>query len=526
MALIRLAIGVFLLGAYGGLSRSAEIEGDTPADLVAQYRKIVEIEDNLSPSPKYDRERWDLDAKLDKLRSSLQPAGDLWWQGHREQQISSLSDDELLAVLAYRGTGMSDPVDPRELAAISEALKRGTFASIIQEWNWVTLDGVKDAQLEKLWTDHLHHFIFTASRNRELMLTEMVRRGGAMWKVFLEGQLAQREADLKNDDLRGLWRQLDSELPLVVALRRLERKPDPLAVELSEASYESTFPELPMVVASLVNVDTQAFTIQVGGDYRSGRLARWRFEVKDAGGKLMPQCDWFGMMGGGLSTARVLKPNEQMKYELPAANYITPLPPGEYTLRVQFHNRESIADLSDISGLVLVSSKEVRLKVIPGVLRNGAAKRKQAEAWIAKLPEAGSTKIVGGTYGKWAYEFVPPDSAQGRLLAMGLDALPSLIDAAGDRATSEGRRAAILGILYSATGTNAPQSEEGVLGPSEVRRGPWAISWGGGMGIGGVTVESYFGNANDSKMDSAKQLALAARWRTWARGTGHRSAGR
>ena len=41
------------------------------------------------------------------------------------------------------------------------------------------------------------------------------------------------------------------------------------------------------------------------------------------------------------------------------------------------------------------------------------------------IDEKGQLKVVAGTYGEWAHKLVAPDSAQGKLLSLGLPALPS-----------------------------------------------------------------------------------------------------
>ena len=486
------------------------------ADIAAEYRATVEAEDRLSPNSSFDRDRWDIDQKLTKLLAPLEPAGIEWWKSHTEKDLPNATDDDLLELLAPNDTFLAKDLTPHQTAAVAQALSRPTFASIVESWPWSKVEQVSDDQLQRLWNNHLSHFSDTAEANRELMLVEMTRRKGKKWQDFLESQIAMRDKDLQNRDRADLWRQLSSELPLTTALRRIEGKPDPIAIEPGASSYDATFPNLPTLNLALVNVDGQDVTLQDGGDYRSGRLMRWRILVQDEKGRNMPWCKWLALMGGGISTERALKPQETKTYELPIGNYIAPLPPGNYTMRIQFHNTIEIADRDDISNLLVFASKELKLTIKPLELKDGVAHRKQADILIAMLPTDGSTKIIDGTYGDWARDFVRPDSAQGKLLSMGFDALPALIDAANDNGTNELRRATILGMLYSLTRTFDPRAQPGVLAQSEARQGPWSIHSGSAMGFGESAVWFTFGDKSALIIDPKKQMELAAKWKTWA----------
>ena len=68
-------------------------------------------------------------------------------------------------------------------------------------------------------------------------------------------------------------------------------------------------------------------------------------------------------------------------------------------------------------------------------------------------------KIAIGPYGKWANEFIPPDTPEGKLLSMGIKAIPVLIDSLADKSLSDSQRAWILVLLFSATGQNDPRQD-------------------------------------------------------------------
>jgi hypothetical protein len=91
----------------------------------------------------------------------------------------------------------------------------------------------------------------------------------------------------------------------LTALRRVQHKPDPLLVSVDERKVECTYPDLPLFQAAVINVDAEQLPLelQIGGDYRTGRFERWRFEVKDKAGKYFPIRTVFGFgKGGGLNS--------------------------------------------------------------------------------------------------------------------------------------------------------------------------------------------------------------------------------
>ena len=107
------------------------------------------------------------------------------------------------------------------------------------------------------------------------------------------------------------------------------------------------------------------------------------------------------------------------------------------------------------------------------------------------LEVAKPVKVVDGTYGKWAHDFIRPESPQGKLLKHGLKSAPPLIGALRDETMSAEKRAWILSLLYSVTGLNDPR-QGSALASYECAEGPWQV-WGtgpSGAGCGGVGLPS------------------------------------
>jgi hypothetical protein len=279
---------------------------------------------------------------------------------------------------------------------------------------------------------------------------------------------------------------------------------------------ESIFPHLPMIDAALVNRDPQELPVifKEGGDYRSGRQDRWRFEVRDARGQVVPVKQHWGIVeGGGLSRTGALKHEESWGTALPMRKFID-LPPGDYTVVVQYHDRESISDLTNTAGLIVCRSEPFKLHVQPRVIDVTKKDRAAAREAVAALSDKGPVQILEGRYGAGAHDFIRRDSAAARLLALGWRAVPVLLDALDDEKTTDQRRAWVFAVLFSITGWNDPRHEHGVLAAYESRSGGWVVSGGRdaktdamGLGLGGRS------SMSGGKFKAAAQEAFAKEWK-------------
>lgn len=351
-----------------------------------------------------------------------------------------------------------------------------------------------------------------AARSRSLV--ELSRRGGLVVVTFLtrkHDELLKARAAKDDRD-----RHHESTVDLLTALRRAQGQPDPLVVVATvRGEIESIFPNLPIVDAALINRDPQEkpVTFKEGGDYRSGRQDRWRFDVRDTRGKAMPVRTHRGIIhGGGIYRMGVLKHEESWETSLRMRSFIE-LPPGDYTVVVEYHDEETIASLADTSGLVVCRSKPFKLHVQPRVIDVTKADLANARKAIASFPDKGPVRILEGPFDERAHEFVRPESGAGRLLVMGWRAVPALLDALDEETATNQRRAWVFAVLYSITGWNDPRHDSGVLAAYESRDGSWIVAGGRGgkeqsLGIG------FGGSASMSggKFDGAAQKAFAKHW--------------
>ncbi|MCA9264525.1 MAG: hypothetical protein KDA60_11775, partial [Planctomycetales bacterium] len=160
-------------------------------------------------------------------------------------------------------------------------------------------------------------------------------------------------------------------------------------------------------------------------------------------GTLVPPQNRYGfvVIGGGQSYQRPLGPGETWNTTLDVRRFIaTPLP-GRYTVQILYHNTRTIANESDITGLIVTKSKSFPMTVTKHAIELTPSDQRAAKALIEKLPEDAALKVVAGSYGPWAHQFVPPDSTAGRLLSMRMKGVPAMVDALDSNNVSANQRA-------------------------------------------------------------------------------------
>jgi tetratricopeptide (TPR) repeat protein len=349
-------------------------------------------------------------------------------------------------------------------------------------------------------------------------LLEMVRRKGPTITRFLtskHNELLEAHKDLDTQTARGRYPTLE----LLTALRRAQNKPDPLPIILGVAEQEETiFPNLPVIDAALVNKDYQKKPIlyKNGGDYRSGRAERWRFSVRGSQGNIMrikpredPDC-------GGFFTRSTLKANESWDTVLDMRRYID-LPPGDYTVTVEYSDQEEISSLLHTAAFLLCRSDPFKLHVQPRVIDVTRQDREAVKAVIASLDEKSRVKILEGTYAKADHAFIALDSPPGKILTLGWRAVPQLLDALEDDKLAPQRRAWVLALLFSITSWNDPTDEPAAIGPYDFRGRGWAVSGG----RNGKTIVLGAGSGSGKlvytadKIDDKVQRQFATKWKAF-----------
>jgi len=378
-------------------------------------------------------------------------------------------------------------------------------------------------------------------KERDNLLTEIVRRGGKQWErelrglvdgqksqcekweQYLSGLIKGQNAQHEKTDPQGVVRLPPHHVPdryvaLLTALRRLQNKPDPLTVLVAgKATVNCKKGALPVVQVLLTNldVDREPVTIQSGGNYRSGRLARWRFVVRDASDHELPQNMSLGLMGGGISGERILEYGESWTARLRMADYVDVFVPGQYTVQILYHDEIAIANCENVDGLIVSRSLPLKLTVDPIEVEITKKSRQAVRKHIRSLPATGPIKFLRGPYSERVHDFIAAESSCGRLLALGWDAAPDLIEAALDPQLDPVRRAQILAILFSVTSQNDPRVR-GVLGPYEYRDSNWMfLSEPIDEAPFAMSGGTHSKSVRTRNIDVEAQMRFAEQWRVW-----------
>jgi len=409
------------------------------------------------------------------------------------------------------------PADPRcglamaRLAAVKAA--RGLYGQardLFRESVALRLGGLSDEELcrvhdypesdwDRFLLDDRRHL---QTAHRELCLVELGRRGGSAIEAYLSGIAGQR-------------------LELLTALRRAQRKRDPIEIVLKgPPDRDCEVSDLPVFEVALVNVDEEGTTLAFteGGNYRSGRLERWRLEVVLKGGEPMPPLAKRSGAGGGAFAHGQLAPGESWETRLAMEKYVDIRDPGEYAVRIQYHDHVEIAHLPFIDDLIVNSSKPIRLVVRPREVEVTQSELDVAAALLGELDPRSPLRVLAGAYGPEAHDFIAPDSPQGKLLHLGWKAVPPLLDDLLGDGEDPYRRAWVLSLLFTITGKNDPREGPGALGAHEYRESGWALLGSrpgrpatGGLGVGGR------GTVSGGKPDPGAQAELVQAWREWKR---------
>lgn len=325
----------------------------------------------------------------------------------------------------------------------------------------------------------------------ESALSEISLRERNGWPDFLKQLLI--DARKSGDVVRAHVDPLDWQI--LTVLRRLENKPQPLLIEVEPLpAFEWDFPSLPALQISARRhpEETEDFHFMFGGDYRTGRQARWTILLWNHQGELLDRRMRGGGFGGGWFSMKPLGDQIWQTALLPASFLETPLPSGRYIGCVVYHNREAIAEIRDLGNMVLSYSAPFEFEVIPRKIEASNLPEEEIIKLIHALPGEGRARILSATYTEGAHEFIRPDSPAGMLLKEGWPVVPLLLKHLDDPDLNPTQRAWGFGILHSITSCRNPTEWRGVVGPYVQKTGGFVVehlvngkATGGGVGFGG-----------------------------------------
>ena len=284
-----------------------------------------------------------------------------------------------------------------------------------------------------------HDRVFQSSKpqvHSEAILRELMNRGddGLRPLQSLYQRVASGIGTAGADDERSL----QSDLGLLTALRHLQGKAPPLTIRVVGAAetIKGKTRELPILNVEVVNTDAmeQPVRFKFGGDYRSGRLARWRIHVWDEHGNQLPVVPRMSSIGGGIYSNGNLAFGDRDSCNLDIASFVRIPNSGKYKVQVMYHNSVSIADIerpNEIEELIVLKSQPFELVVEKGPLVTielTNEDQERADSLISELDFESIVKMIKGEYTQFYHEFIPPLSAHGQLLAMRMRAIPALLE--------------------------------------------------------------------------------------------------
>ena len=199
----------------------------------------------------------------------------------------------------------------------------------------------------------------------EELLFEMLRRGGSEATDFVEAEFAKRRRPSSQLAFGG--RRQPGDLALLTAARRLRGMPDPLSIRLEEgAPLEFSAAEPSSLRLQWCNVDPrESLTLLCPVRFAH----RWGFvnlEFVDATGRTLPsparrpgEYDIMGSYGH----PTLLAPGQTESVSVPLERYVSLMKPGEYRLRVRYHDQCLIAEGREYGGLIVSSSPEFVVRI-------------------------------------------------------------------------------------------------------------------------------------------------------------------
>jgi len=348
-----------------------------------------------------------------------------------------------------------------------------------------------------------------AGNSREEMLCEMVRRGGPQWERYVAEQLAALRADKDSSHRHAV-----GELELLTALRRLQHRADPLTLLIKpESTLDVCFPDAPVIAFEWKNVDvaSEPFVTARGGSYRSGRFSRCSVEALDGQGRKLPPRGWDNGFGGGMFRNEPLVHGESFPGRLPLGDFVAFDAPGEYRVRIHYHDRQDLDSLTSLPGRIVSGSEEFLVHILPREISLTKGRMDDARRWIRQIDTTKTIPLVSGHWHADMRFISEVGGPEDQLFRAGLEAVPALLEALEDEAVDLERRGWALGMLWNILGVERPQMRT-LAAP--IGKCEWVEKWPSS------TEPAHFnlaerGAFSPLNIDAAAQGQLIESWKRW-----------
>lgn len=382
-------------------------------------------------------------------------------------QVSKPSEEVVLATTQATKLVKSLDADPKPINRRDAllAIRKSEYEGILQKL--IKLGPVSEKPLEsKLKQDE--------TRREELeKLRDKLRSERKPKPVDPNDREAMNRSFAAEHRFERSWdeiKRLSPNLAVLTALRRVQKKPDPLSIQIVRPTPPKAVPgKLPTLNVMLTSADIERKPIwceTVPNGHGTHRYAQYRFEVQDASGKILPvipNSDFF--RHGGNSYFHWLKFGEYFHANLPMHDFVEIREPGEYTVTVLYHPKLPIADITDpreLDDLIIFRSASFKLTVEKGpklVLTTNRKERQAVNALIASLPNEGEIKVIGSGHqpngrinDQNDFGLISPQSPAGQILKRSWQAVPALFDALSETQMPRHRKTWVLSLLYSIIG--------------------------------------------------------------------------
>jgi hypothetical protein len=378
------------------------------------------------------------------------------------------------------------------------------------------LQGCPDVEVEKHYVRAIGGvpFCVDAAQDVDTCLSEMVARGGKRWEDFLALRYATSRAGTPRVGGMDL-----TDVPLLTALRRVQKKRDPLVLEIEDGPvFETVFPELPSLSFRIRNVDEDGETIrletfELGND---GMLGRCRVDLRDADGSPVEPFarPHFVIQGSTWDFALAAGKVVESSLRLQCVLFLPHV--GDYTGQLRQHHgaRQFVSVRGPLDSWICSNSDPFTIRVLPRPIDLPKSERARLRARFDAIDHQQPVTIVlnRGWRADDEYEG-PPATPEDELFRAGWRSVPVLLDVLETPDSPPQVRAWALALLLDITNLFI---DENRVGRAAVGRHHEASAW--------PTVKGSLRDLNDvarrrridgpALPDVARQESLIRSWLT------------
>jgi len=285
-------------------------------------------------------------------------------------------------------------------------------------------------------------------------LAVMAERSGPRWIEFFEKQL---EPPPESDRQATASFKFESNITLLTALRRAQRKRDPCTIEVAAGPVvESVFPDAPIVGYTLRNVDELRVTLRLTS-YELGKRGMNRYcriEARDEEGREVRRFSSSSFNGGGMGSSRTIEPEGSAESSIDLRYFLERPRAGEYRARLHHHHGHGGSyawSKGPLDGWIVTSSPEFTLRVLPRVIRLNASERARLRALFDSLDPHATRPLVCEPWHPDPVFQDGPRSPADELFGAGWTSVPVLLDVLDERDSTPEAKAWALALLASIT---------------------------------------------------------------------------